>query len=200
MRRRIWRLSYMARIRPQSPEEATPEAQAMFEKFKAERGNIPNMFRTMALRPEIALTAAAHMNAVFTTGTVETKLKEMLAVRVSQINDCYYCKSSHTALAKQLGASEALLDAMYHIDRHRDLFTPAEHAALAFAERMTTDAHGVSEDIWIDLSEYFDDGQIIEIAAVIGLFNYFNRFNDALNVDVTRPPDSAPGAGELESN
>jgi alkylhydroperoxidase family enzyme len=89
-------------------------------------------------------------------------------------------------LAKQLGASEALLDAMYHIDQHEELFTPAERAALAFAERMTTDAHGVSEDIWIDLHQHFDDGQVIEIAAVIGLFNYFNRFNDALHVEVTR--------------
>lgn len=85
---------------------------------------------------------------------------------------------------------------MYNIDQHEDLFTPAERAALAFAERMTTDAHGVSEDIWIDLTDHFDDGQIIEIAAVIGLFNYFNRFNDALKVDITRPP--ATGAGESD--
>jgi alkylhydroperoxidase family enzyme len=48
------------------------------------------MFRTMALRPEIASTAEAHLRAVFTTGTVEPRLKEMLAVRVSQINDCMY--------------------------------------------------------------------------------------------------------------
>ena len=80
----------MARIPPQSPEDATPELQTLFEKFKAQRGNIPNMFRTMALRPEIAVTANAHMQAIFNTGTVETRLKEMLAVRVSQINDCNY--------------------------------------------------------------------------------------------------------------
>jgi uncharacterized peroxidase-related enzyme len=179
----------MARIRPVDPDEATPETQALFRRFKEQRGNISNMFRTLALRPEIALTAAAHMEAVFTTGTVDTRLKEMLAVRVSQINDCYYCKASHTALAKKLGASEPLLDAMYHIDQHRDLFTPAEQAALAFAERMTTDAHGVSEDVWIDLGEHFDPGQIVEIATVIGLFNYLNRFNDALKVDITRPDE-----------
>ena len=66
------------------------ETRELFESFRRERGNIPNMFRTMALRPEIAETAAAHMRAVFSTGTVETRLKEMLAVRVSQINDCAY--------------------------------------------------------------------------------------------------------------
>ncbi len=75
---------------------------------------------------------------------------------------------------------------MYNIDRQESMFTPAERAALALAERMTTDARGVDEDIWADLREHFDDGQIIELAAVIGLFNYFNRFNDALRVPVTR--------------
>lgn len=95
--------------------------------------------------------------------------------------------SSHTALAKQLGASEDLLEAMYHIDEHRDEFTPAELAALAFAERMTTDARNVDEDVWAELRAHFDEGQVIELAAVIGLFNYFNRFNDALRVDITPP-------------
>ena len=105
-------------------------------------------------------------------------------------------------MAKQLGATEALLDAMYHIDQHRDMFTPAEQAALAFAERMTTDAHGVSEDTFIDLSVHFDDGQIIEIAAVIGLFNYFNRFNDALQVAITPPgvkPSNSGGGPSSQS-
>ncbi len=80
----------MPRIRPVDDNDATPEAQGMFEHFKQQRGNVPNMFRTMALRPEIAVTAAAHMEAIFSTGTVDAKLKEMLAVRVSQINDCMY--------------------------------------------------------------------------------------------------------------
>lgn len=90
-------------------------------------------------------------------------------------------------MAKQLGASEQLLDAMYNVDSQEGMFTPAERAALALAERMTTDARGVDEDIWADLREHFDEGQIIELAAVIGLFNYFNRFNDALRVDITKP-------------
>lgn len=89
-------------------------------------------------------------------------------------------------MAKQLGASEALLDAMYHIDEHAELFTPAERAALTLAERMTTDAHGVDEEVWAELRTYWDEGQVVELAAVIGLFNYFNRFNDALHVPVTQ--------------
>ena len=78
------------RIRPLAPDETTPEAREVLERFQHERGAMPNMFRTMALRPDIMRTAADHMRAVFSTGTVETRLKEMLAVRVSQINDCHY--------------------------------------------------------------------------------------------------------------
>jgi alkylhydroperoxidase family enzyme len=94
-------------------------------------------------------------------------------------------------LAKQLGVSEELLDAMYHIDEHASLFTPAERAALTLAERMTTDPQGVDEETWALVRQHFDDGQIIELTAVIGLFNYFNRFNNALDVEIT-PPGRPP--------
>ena len=93
-------------------------------------------------------------------------------------------------MAKQLGASEALLDAMFNIDQHGEMFTTAERAALTFAERMTTDARGVDEEVWAELRAHYDEGQIIELAAVIGLFNYFNRFNDALQIPITgRSPE-----------
>jgi uncharacterized peroxidase-related enzyme len=182
----------MPRIRPLEPDEVSAEARAVFDRFETQRGNIPNMFRTMALRPAIMETAEAHMRAILTTGAVSERLKEMLAVRVSQINDCNYCCASHTALAKKQGVSQELLDAMYNVDAHPGYFTDAERAALALAERMTTDAHGVDEDIWAAVQAHFDDGQIVELAAVIGLFNYFNRFTDALRVDVTPPPQPAP--------
>ena len=79
-----------ARIRPLDAGEAGPEMDELFARLRRQRGNIPNMFRTMAHRSEIARTADAHLQAIFTTGTVPVRLKEMLAVRVSQINDCSY--------------------------------------------------------------------------------------------------------------
>jgi hypothetical protein len=80
----------MERIRPLNPGEAGPAMDQLFARLREERGSISNMFRTMAYRPDVAQTAADHMAAIFETGTVDRKLKEMLAVRVSQINDCNY--------------------------------------------------------------------------------------------------------------
>ena len=50
---------------------------------------------------------------------------------------------------------------------------------------MTRDAHSVDDQLWAELSRRFDDGQIVELAA-IGLFNYFNRFNDVLRMEITK--------------
>jgi alkylhydroperoxidase family enzyme len=93
--------------------------------------------------------------------------------------------NAHTALAKQLGVTEELLDALYRIDEHQHLFSERELAALHFAEMMTSSAQDISEEQWDELQAHFDDGELVELASVIGLFNFFNRFADALEI---RPP------------
>jgi len=91
--------------------------------------------------------------------------------------------NAHTALARQLGVSEELLDALYHIDRHSHLFTDRELAALRYAEIMTTSAQSIDEALWEEMQAHFDDGELVEITTAIGLFNFFNRFADALQID-----------------
>ena len=48
------------------------------------------LFRTMAHRPELMRHSMQLLEAAMRTGTVEPRLKELLAVRVSQVNYCYY--------------------------------------------------------------------------------------------------------------
>jgi alkylhydroperoxidase family enzyme len=90
--------------------------------------------------------------------------------------------SVHTALARQLGVTEELLNALYHIDTHCHLFTEREIAALRFAEITTTSARDVDENLWDELQAHFNDGELVEITSVIGLFNFFNRYADALQI------------------
>ena len=78
------------RISRLDKSEVDSESRAVFEDFLRERGNIPNMFRTVAHRPEIMRTMVAHFRAVMNTGTVPRKLKELVIVRTSQINRCEY--------------------------------------------------------------------------------------------------------------
>jgi hypothetical protein len=80
----------MPRITPLHPDDAPEEARVVLEGFFKARGNVPNMFRTMARRPAIMKTAADHMAAIFSDSLVEPKILELVSVCVSILNDCKY--------------------------------------------------------------------------------------------------------------
>ena len=65
-------------------------------------------------------------------------------------------------------------------------FTDKEKTALRLAERVTQDARHVDDKLWNEVREHFDEGEVVELLCAIGLFNYFNRFNDALAMEPTR--------------
>ena len=73
-----------------TPDDVEPDARAVFETYLRERGNIPNMFRTVGARPRHLVTMIEHFRTVMNEGTVPPLLKELLSVRVSHINRCRY--------------------------------------------------------------------------------------------------------------
>jgi uncharacterized peroxidase-related enzyme len=176
----------MARISRVDRSEATPDIAALYDKAFTQRGNVPNMFRVMAHRPEIFSTMQAHFGAVLNTGTVSTKLKELIIVRTSQVNVTPYCLASHTVLARNLGWSDEQLANLANWPQRAD-FTPAEKAALQLAETVTRDAHALTDQQFAELRSHYSEGEIVELLCAIGLFNYFNRFNNALQMEPTKP-------------
>jgi alkylhydroperoxidase family enzyme len=80
----------MARLTKLSKEQVTGEVREIYRQIGAKRGNVPNMFRVYAHRPEILKTMMAHMDAVTNTGTVSIRTKELVATLVSRINRCEY--------------------------------------------------------------------------------------------------------------
>jgi len=52
---------------------------------------------------------------------------------------------------------------------------------------MTLDASRVPDSVFQELRRHFDEGEVVEVASVVGLFNYFNRFNEALGMEPTQP-------------
>jgi alkylhydroperoxidase family enzyme len=58
--------------------------------------------------------------------------------------------------------------------------------ALRFAELVTASGHAVDDETYGALAEHWTEAEVVEIALVAGLFSYFNRFNDALRVDITK--------------
>src|SRR5215469_12031063 len=152
----------MSRISRLDRSHVGSDIAALFDNVFAQRGNVPNMFRVMAHRPEIFATMQEHFSAVLNTGTVPTKLKELIIVRTSQINRTPYCLASHTTLARKLGWTD---DQLAHLAdwQGRGDFTAAEKAALCLAETVTRDAHAVDDEQFAELRSYYSEGEIVEL-------------------------------------
>ena len=188
----------MSRISKLDRSDVTPQIAALYDKAFSARGNVPNMFRVMAHRPEIFATMQSHFAAVLNTGTVSAKLKELIIVRTSQVNVTPYCLASHTILARNLGWND---DQLAHLADwpQREDFTAAEKAALRLAETVTRDAHALGDEQFAELRGFYSEGEIVELLCAIGLFNYFNRFNNALQMEPTKPGEGGCAAPAAEA-
>ena len=100
-------------------------------------------------------------------------------------------------MARQLGYTEEELEALSN-SQASALFDPAVKVALLYAEKMTRDAHTVTDALFDELRRHYTDTQILELTSVIGLTNYWNRFTTALRIDLSGtnepydPPASTP--------
>ena len=80
----------MSRLTRLTKDQVTDDVRELFTRVGAQRGNVPNMFRVYAHRPEILKTMVAHLNAITNTGTVPVRTKELVATLVSRLNACEY--------------------------------------------------------------------------------------------------------------
>lgn len=80
----------MSRLKRLTRKEVSEEVRALYDQIASQRGNIPNLYRVYAHRPEILKTMMAHLSAVTNTGTVPVRTKELVATLVSRINHCEY--------------------------------------------------------------------------------------------------------------
>ena len=91
-------------------------------------------------------------------------------------------------MARRRGASEALLAALQGQGPEDPIKTleAGWRAALAYADAIHAHGDETPEHVYAPLARAWDEGQIVEITLVIGMTEYFNRFNNALCVEPTK--------------
>ena len=87
-------------------------------------------------------------------------------------------------MARRLGATPEQIAALARADLTG--FEPSWAVALRVADTMTRDRGEIPTSLYAELERHWRAGEIIEIVAVISLFNYFNRFAIALDIPPTK--------------
>ncbi len=122
------------------------------------------------------------------------EFKQLVDIRVSQINGCAFCLDMHVKEAKINGERELRLHhiAIWH-ESH--LFTPRERAALLWAEALTKlEPHGVSDEIYDRVRTHLSEQEISDLSFLIVAINGWNRISVGFRVK----PGSADAAYGLD--
>lgn len=139
---------------------------------------VPQLDRVKDVYRQLVRTAVASREASIAAG-LNDGLLELVNVRVSQINGCAACLSSHVPAARKAGVSQRRLD-LLPAWRDLDAFGDQERAALRLAETLTRldDTRERAEAV-AAAAEFFDADQIAALEWTIVLINSFNRVSIA---------------------
>jgi uncharacterized peroxidase-related enzyme len=173
----------MARITQIDPETATGRAKDLLDAVKEKLGLVPNMARAMANAPA-ALDGYLQLRGALGKGTLPAKVREQIALAVSQANGCDYCLAAHSAIARMVGlTSEQIRDS-----RLGTAVDPKADALIRFA-RKVVETHGQVDASDLDdvRKAGFDDGAIAEVVANVALMIFTNYFNLVADTDLDFP-------------
>ncbi|MBR9841882.1 MAG: peroxidase-related enzyme [Rhodobacteraceae bacterium] len=170
-----------------SLEDLPEDLRDMMLGVQEKAGFIPNVFLTLAHRPEELRAFVAYHDALMEKDSGLTKAdREMIVVVTSSDNNCQYCVVSHGAILRIRAKDSLVADQVATNYRKADI-TPRQKAMLDFAMKVSNAAHTVSEDDYETLREHgFSDEDIWDIAGVTAFFGLSNRM---ANFTSMRPND-----------
>jgi uncharacterized peroxidase-related enzyme len=176
----------MANMQPLRREDMS-ELEDVWAVYDESMGFVPRSLFTMARRPDILRAFSDLITAIWRTGTLPTYLKPLVAVVASTAAGCRYCQAHETVDAQMREVPEEKIAAIWGFERSR-LYSEAERAALRFARDASLVPNEVTPAHFEELRQHWDDGQIVEILAVVGLFGFLNRWNDTMATDLEDEP------------
>jgi uncharacterized peroxidase-related enzyme len=176
----------MPRIEPLD-RAAIPEIVAALKPVEDILGFIPNSTLIMARSPKLVAAFQALAAAALGPGRVQGPLKVMVGNVASRSAGCRYCMAHTAHIAERRNVDTGKIEALWDYE-NSPLFTPAERAALQFAQAAAAVPNAVGDADFAELKRHFDDEQIVELLGVIALYGFLNRWNDSLATPLEDEP------------
>jgi alkylhydroperoxidase family enzyme len=109
-----------------------------------------------AHRPQLALAWLNTMEEIYARGCLDDRLRELVRLKIAGITTCKACQIAR----KSDAVSEEDIACLTWSDPR---FTPAEQAALHYAELFAADYFAIDDGIYEALRQHFTTEQIVEL-------------------------------------
>ena len=167
----------MSRLRLLQRDEAPLPARAIY----AADGSASPLKRSFANAPDLLETLLPFLGQIFDEGAVDLATKELVVVRVSQLNGCRYCLAAHRPLALESGVEEAQLAAVCDEVPLSEL-AERERTIVEWADCYVLDPAGITDELVARVLDFLRDDQMVEVALLIGATQMLNHYCTAFDV------------------
>lgn len=172
----------MARVRDIPVEEVPADVRPVYERFARDYGPFLNQVRIFAHRPP-ALRHLMGMLLEFADEAVLPKrYLEIALVVVSRLTECGYCVAHHAPRLADLGVAPESVDRI--LEPAVPGFDALDHLVRDYAVQVTERPGRIRDGMFAELRRHFSEEQVVELTLRTALCGFFNRFNDALQIEM----------------
>jgi len=172
----------MARVRDIGSAELPAAARAVYERFVADYGPFRNQVAVFAHSPPAVTHLMGLLLDLRASGTVGRRYLELAIVAVSKLNECHYCVAHHKPMLIVEGLSSAGADSVLDYRDHPE-FDDTDRLVVEYTVAVTNNPQRIGDALFARLRARFSEAEIVELTLRIALCGFFNRFNDALQID-----------------
>jgi uncharacterized peroxidase-related enzyme len=172
----------MARVRDVGPEELSPSAREVYEKYATGYGPFRNQVAVFAHVPSAMVHQMSMLLELREQRNVPFRYIELAIVTVAKLNECEYCVGHHKPLLSAEGVSEATADDILNF-RNLPELDEVDRLVVEYAVQVTTTPQRIRDAMFERLRAHFTEAQIVELTIRISLCGFYNRINDALQIE-----------------
>lgn len=172
----------MARVRDIPPDEVPEEIRDVYERYASGYGPFRNQVGVFAHLPSAVKHLMGLLLEFRAQKNVPFRYVELAVVAVSKLNECDYCVGHHKPLLMVEGVSPEGVDNILNYKDSTEL-GEVDKLVVEYAIAVTNAPQKIRDNVFERLGKHFTEAQIVELTLRIALCGFFNRFNDALQVD-----------------
>jgi uncharacterized peroxidase-related enzyme len=171
----------MARVRSIPSGELPPDLAKIYEDFAGSYGPFRNQVAVFAHVPAAMRHLMSMLMDLRESATLPKRYLEIAIVVVSKLNACEYCVAHHKPFLAVEGISPDGIDRLLEAD-HPEL-DAVDRLVVAYAQAAWETPNRIPDGLFERLRDHFTEAQIVELTLRITLCGFFNRFNDALQIE-----------------
>jgi uncharacterized peroxidase-related enzyme len=172
----------MARVRSIPAAELPADLAAIYREFAGNYGPFANQVAVFAHVPAALRHLMPLLMELRAAASLPKRALELAIVTVSQLNACEYCVAHHKPFLAVEGVSAAGADRLIQYRDHPEL-DERDKLVVEYAIAAWERPNRIPDALFARLKAHFTEAQIVELTLRITLCGFFNKFNDALQIE-----------------